>query len=531
EKAREAARGGALILLPSHKSHIDYLVLSDVMYENAMSPPLIAAGDNLNFWPIGGPLRGAGAFFIRRSFRGKKLYAVLVDAYLRKLLVEGFNIEFFLEGGRSRTGKLLSPKFGLLSMVVDACLMLPGKKVTFVPVSIGYERVIEERSYVDEQSGGEKTKENIGGLLKTPKVLSSRYGRLYLQFGDPLFFDDALRETLEDRGREVPTGADRKKSIDAATRRALVQSIAHRVVYRINRVTVVTPAALVATVVLAHERRGISLTDLVTNAQTMSDTLGRLGARFAGPILDSKGVVRKETIEAATRLLMDGKLMTRHGDAEGDDAIYSVPEERRIAVEFYKNNILHFFVPSAMIAATLVNGAGEPLSEAVARERVRQLSRLFKYEFMYRADATFDDIFDDALRQMLEAGEVERVAGRIQPADGDAGARVATYAMMLRTYFETYRLAVRGAGALLDQPMARKDWVKRTLVLGNRLYQTGELELRESLSKMRLETALKGLKDLDVIRNADGNEIAIGRAIDGPATLEELEAQLRTGGR
>jgi glycerol-3-phosphate O-acyltransferase len=528
-KVRDASRDGAIVLLPSHKSHVDYLILSDVMYMNAMSPPLIAAGDNLNFWPIGPILRGAGAFFIRRSFKGKKLYSVLVDAYMRKLLLEGFSIEFFLEGGRSRTGKLLSPKYGLLSMVVDACLMLPGQKVSFVPISIGYERIVEERSYVDEQAGAEKAKENIGGLLKTPRVLRSRYGRLYLQFGEPLAFEDAMRETIEERGEEVPDGAERRAAISAPARRALVQKIAHRVVYRINQVTVVTPAALVATVVLAHQRRGISFSDLVAGARRMSETLDRLGARFATTILREDGTVREDTIQEATRLFMDGKLMTRHG--EGDDAIFTIPEERRIAVEYYKNNILHFFVPSAMIAAAVLTGSEEALTAKILRERVRKLSRLFKFEFMYRADATFDEIFEDALAQMLAAGELERVVDRIQPAEGEAGERVTNYAMMLRTYFETYRLAVRGATVLLDETMGRKEWVKRTLSVGQRMYLAGELELRESLSKMRLETAIEALKDLGVLRYPEANVLAIGEAIDGPATLEELEAQLAAGTR
>jgi glycerol-3-phosphate O-acyltransferase len=239
--------------------------------------------------------------------------------------------------------------------------------------------------------------------------------------------------------------------------------------------------------------------------------------------------VRTDTIEEATRLFMDGKLMTRHGD--GDDAIFSVPEERRIAIEYYKNNVLHFFVPSAMIAAAVMASDGEPLGEVLLRERVRQLSRLFKYEFMYRADATFDDIFEDTLSQMLAAGELERVADRIQAAEGEAAEQIASYARMLRTYFETYRLAVRGARVLLDGPMGKKDWVKRTLTTGQRMYLAGELELRESLSKMRLDSALDALKDLGVIRIRDGSEIALGAEIDGPATLEELEARLAVGTR
>jgi glycerol-3-phosphate O-acyltransferase len=123
------------------------------------------------------------------------------------------------------------------------------------------------------------------------------------------------------------------------------------------------------------------------------------------------------------------------------------------------------------------------------------------------------------------------VVDRIQTAEGEAGERVAVYAMMLRTYFETYRLAVRGATVLLDDTMGRKEWVKRTLSLGQRMYLAGELELRESLSKMRLETAIDALKDLGVLRYPEANVLGIGEAIDGPATLEELEAQLAAGTR
>ena len=148
ERVRDAARDASLVLLPSHKSHIDYLVLSDQLYAHAMMPPLIAAGENLSFWPLGVLLRRGGAFFIRRSFHGDSLYPVLVQAYVRKLLAEGFTIEFFLEGGRSRTGKALPPKYGLLSMVVDSATKLRRTNVKLVPISIGYERIIEELSLI-----------------------------------------------------------------------------------------------------------------------------------------------------------------------------------------------------------------------------------------------------------------------------------------------------------------------------------------------------------------------------------------------
>ncbi len=523
ERVREAARQGSLVLLPSHKSHVDYLILSDVFYMNAMSPPLIAAGDNLSFWPLGPLLRRGGGFFIRRSFKGKRLYSALVDAYMRKLLVEGFNLEFFLEGGRSRTGKLLPPKFGLLSMVVDACMMLPGKRVFFVPISIGYERVIEERSYVDELSGADKQKENIGGLLKTPKVLRSKYGRLYVQFGEFLEFDDVLRDVAGEDERGAP-----RREIKPAERRNLVHTLGHRAVYEIDRATVVTPAALVATVALAHRRRGITRSELLEGAERMAASLRRMGARFAGAIFSDGGRVRPDTIEEAVHLFVDGKLMSVVDAADGEEPIYSVPEERRIALDYYKNNVLHFFVPSALIAAALRAKGGEPVSRHMLRERVRQLSRLFKYEFMYRADADFDEIFDDALSDLLEAGELEEIADRIQPTEGDLGARLLTYAAMLRTYFETYRLAARGLEMLARGEMSRKEWLKKTLALGQRMYLAGELELRESLSKARLESTIRALRDHGLVRTGDSDVLSLGDQSGGVEGLRELEQRLAT---
>jgi glycerol-3-phosphate O-acyltransferase len=520
ERVREAAREATLVLVPSHKSHVDYLVLSDVLYANALSPPLIAAGENLNFWPAGSLLRRAGAFFIRRSFKGRKLYAALVDAYIRKLLVEGFPIEFFIEGGRSRTGKLLAPKYGLLSMVVDAALLLRGRKVRFVPISIGYEKIVEERSYVHELGGGEKEKENIGALIKSSEILRSRYGRLYVQFGSILDFDQVCAEELDSGDGSFPD----VHALKPAQRRLLVQRLAHRIVFEINRVTVVTPAALVATALLAHRRRGMTHDRLVLLCQHLLESLDRLGAAVVPQLRASDGTVREDTLRQALQLFMGARLVVQH--EAGDDAIYSIPEERRINLEYYMNNILHFFVPKALISSALLAGANEPATEAALRERVRQLSRLFKYEFMYRADASFDEIFDDALADMLDAQELERVEDIVRPAEAGRR-RVRLYASMLRSYFESYVLALRGCGSLLDEKrMTRKDWLKRTLVLGQRMYLAGAIELRESISKPRLENALKSFHDMEVLKLVPGEDVEAGAALSGREELRTHEKQL-----
>ena len=489
-RVREAARKGTLIYLPSHKSHVDYLVLSHILFQRALSAPLIAAGENLSFFPLGPILRRGGAFFIRRSFKGRKLYSALVDAYMRRLIVEGFPIEFFLEGGRSRTGKLLPPKYGLLTMVVDAALKLRMKRIFFVPVSIGYERVIEERSYVHELGGGEKQKEDIGGLLKTPQVLRSKYGRLYVQFGEVLSFEDAIRDAVG------PEAAEDRSLITPPKRRALVQRIAHRVTYQIDRATVVTPAALVATALLAHQRRGIARRDLERRADMLLATLRRMGARPAMSLLDESGALRRETLDEAIGLFADAKLL-RAVSSEDGEVIYNVPEQRRLALEYYKNNLIHFFVPRALISAAMRHRGSDAVAVTQLREEVRWLSRLFKYEFMYRADAPYDAIFGDALAAMVTDDEIVWDGEDVRA--GDAATHLEVYASMIRTYFEAYLLAVRALSLLDEGPMGRKEWVTRALALGQRMYLAGELGLRESLSKPKLDNALLTLKDLGFV--------------------------------
>jgi glycerol-3-phosphate O-acyltransferase len=503
-RARDAAREGSLVLLPSHKSHIDYLVLSDVLARNGLSPPLIAAGDNLNFFPIGPILRRGGAFFIRRSFSGKRLYSALVDAYIRKLIVEGFNIEFFIEGGRSRTGKILEPKLGLLSMVVDAALALPNKKVQFVPVSVSYERVVEERSYVHEAEGGEKKGEGVGRLLRSSRILRSRFGRLYVEIGEILSFDDLVAATFEGRGE--------RPELSAGERRTLVQKVAYRVIDQINRVSVVTPSALVASVLLAHRRRGIAHEELVRWCLRLVTPLEQVNARFARSLFDREKRLREETILEILELFIDGKLLVKHG--EGPDAIYTVADERRIAVEYYKNNILHFFVGRALIASALVAASDSTLPKSELRDRVQELSRLFKYEFTYRADASFDEIFEETLGHMVSANEIEIDGATVRPR-AEASDIVTLYANMIYTYFESYRLAFRAISLLEPTPLARKDWIKKTLALGQRQYLSGEIELRESLSKHRIENAIRAMRESELVKYASADLLERGRAPQG----------------
>jgi glycerol-3-phosphate O-acyltransferase len=519
ERLREASRDASLVLLPSHKSHIDYLVLSDMLYGNALMPPLIAAGENLSFWPIGILLRRGGAFFIRRSFQDDSLYPALVEAYVRKLIAEGFTIEFFLEGGRSRTGKALPPKYGLLSMVFDSALKLNGTKVKLVPISIGYERIIEERSFVHELSGGDKQSENVGDLIKSSSILRSKWGRLYVQFGEIIDFDDVKEELMRRAGSEFPG----EETITPDRQRNAVRALAHKVMYSINEVTVVTPAALVATALLSHQKRGMTRASLLTACQDLLATLDVMDARIAHQLRIGDARIREDTIDEALHLFLDARLIIAHDT--GPEPIYTIDSERRIALEYYQNTIIHFFVPRALIAAALLVDMDQWVDIARLNDRVQQLSRLFKHEFIYRTDATFDEIFEDALRDMDKDGEVEVREGYAQASEGAMRHRLERYAMMLQTFFESYLLALRGAEIILDGPIPKKEWYKRTLALGQQMYLAGEIERRESLSKLKLETALKALQDYKLVQ-LNGDILERGEGVEAVSDLHELEPKL-----
>ncbi|MCL2779790.1 MAG: 1-acyl-sn-glycerol-3-phosphate acyltransferase [Polyangiaceae bacterium] len=532
-RLREAAKDKTLVLLPSHKSHVDYIILTRLFFRSNMPVPLVAAGDNLAFFPLGSVLRHAGAFFIRRSFRGDRLYGAVVDAYMRRLFLDGWTLEFFLEGGRSRTGKLLPPKLGLLSIVVDAAVGAQegsgARKVVFCPISIGYERIVEERAYVREVTGGEKEKEDARGLLRAAETALGRYGRLNVQFGELLSLEGVLAE-IE---RENPTrsGSGSTSSVGKLTparRRALVSRLAYRVMNEINRVTAVTPGALVATALLTHKKRGIAHSDLVLACDRIARILVGYKARFTPSLAHtptSPGatpVLRHDAIREACELFVRAGHIEVHrpGDPVGDkrkphpgpDAFYVVPDVARLSLDIAKNLLLHFFVSRAMIATPLMAKSGasaDGYDYAWIADRAQVLSRLFKYEVQFRADATFETIFTETLSAMEADGEITRSAsGRVNVAtSGEGHERVALYARMVRNLVEGYVVAARSLAALLKGPLAPKDLAKRAMAVGERMFLAGEIESREAVSRPVVDNALVAFVDLGYLDRKDGKYI------------------------
>jgi glycerol-3-phosphate O-acyltransferase len=511
ESLRKLRADGSVVLLPSHKSHVDYIVLSFILRQHNIQIPVIAAGDNLSFFPAGPLLRRCGAFFIRRSFRGDRLYTAVVDAYVRRLLRDGFMIEVFLEGGRSRTGKLLPPMLGLLNMVVASALGLESRKVYFQPVSIGYERLMEEGAFARELSGEQKQKEDAAQLLKLPRVLSDRWGRINIQFGEPIELG-ALRRAL----------GNHDDDLSPAKRRAVVKRLAHRAMHEINRVTAVTPGALIAMVLLSHARRGVPYRDLLAHCRRLSVTLSRLGARQTPSLVTHTGELRESGVREVLTLYVRSGLIEQHvpGDTltaeskkraalyTGTDVIFTMPPAKRIRLDLAKNQILHWLVDRALIAVGLLCGPEpqEPadrvtpwLRQETLRARVLALSRLYKYEFMFRVDAPFDRIFDEVLADMVAQGELARDGERVVVGPGRDGLDglgwVTFFAALVRNFIDAYRVAARSLGLLVKGPLEEKELVARALRAGERMFLQGEIERSEAVCRPVLVNALTSFVD------------------------------------
>jgi len=410
--------------------------------------------------------------------------------------------------------------------VVDAALGVPTRTTWFCPVSIGYERFIEEESFVREVSGGEKSKEDVRGLVKAIELMVGRYGRLSVQFGKPMTLTDVLHDVDE---KAAPEGLT---TMTPARRRAVITRLAWRTMHEINAVTAVTPGSLVATALLAHDSPGVPQADLFAACDRLARTLRRARARFS----PSLGALGHET--GALREAVD--LFARAGHVEahrvGDDVIYVVPPTARMPLDLAKNVIIHFFVARALIATALLASPGAPLPADVVRERVLALSRLFKYEFTFRADARFETIFDEEVAAMEGDGELARVvlkpsegASALVPHGEDGRAQIELYARLLENFVDGYRVAARGLGALLKGPLATKDVVKRAIPTGERMFLAGEIARREAVSRPLFENAYASFVDQGYLSRS-GGKIALTESYATPSAVGTIEARIAAMG-
>lgn len=515
ERAMKAAAHAPMVLTPSHKSHVDYLIMSYVLFQRGYTVPLVAAGANLSFFPLGPFLRRGGAFFLRRTFKGDKLYTAVFKAYLKKLVHDGIHHEFFPEGGRSRTGKLLTPKLGLFTWLVDAVIEGARNDLLFVPVAIDYEKVVEGASYRAELAGGEKKPEDLKALLSAPSVLAENYGRIHLTFDEPV----SVAQLMKERGIDRLTATDEQK-------KTLVRALGHRVMHGISRVSTVTPHALLASALLAHRRRGISVREITDRVMLLRQMATDLKAPLSVQLKDSPSspTVLGPIHDAMRMFASEG--FVRIVEARGEP-IYQVEEDRRTELTFYKNTLMNLIAGRTIVCAALLSVESGKASDQAApsvsaiRERALVLSRLLKMEFIYPVGQTFENIFDATVVHLTTLGLLVRQEQTVSVApEAHVRPSVQFLADLLLDVLESYLLAARQTADAPKDGQDKKDFLKKALENGRADFLGGTIISAEAVSKSALENALTYLLEQGFLTEQNK------RLVPGKPT-SDLVAQLR----
>ena len=341
EKLKRTALTHQLIYVPCHRSHVDYLLLSYVIFKQGLALPYIAAGNNLNMPVIGKILRGGGAFFIRRSFKDNALYTAVLNEYIRYLVDMGAPIEYFIEGGRSRTGRLLKPRLGMLSMTVDAWLKTRNRPLAFIPVYIGYEKLIEGKSYIGELFGQKKKKESLFTSLRSILSLKGQFGKVTTRFGDPIYLEKLL-SAHNPEWQETPASDTKNQRWF----RAAVSDLALEIMQRINQATVINPVNLIATTILATPRQAIDQFDLLEQCRFYQQLID------SQPFLESVMIQDSVTEHEIERIEKQG-LIQIHPHTLGN--IIHLKPDHAVLMSYYRNNSLHTLIIPSLIACCFLN--------------------------------------------------------------------------------------------------------------------------------------------------------------------------------
>ncbi|CDK96265.1 Glycerol-3-phosphate acyltransferase [Klebsiella pneumoniae IS33] len=387
ERVRQLAHDGhEIVYVPCHRSHMDYLLLSYVLYHQGLVPPHIAAGINLNFWPAGPIFRRLGAFFIRRTFKGNKLYSTVFREYLGELFSRGYSVEYFVEGGRSRTGRLLDPKTGTLSMTIQAMLRGGTRPITLVPIYIGYEHVMEVGTYAKELRGATKEKESLPQMVRGLSKLRN-LGQGYVNFGEPLPLMTYLNQHVPDWREAI----DPIEAVRPSWLTPTVNSIAADLMVRINNAGAANAMNLCCTALLASRQRSLTREQLT---QQLECYLALLRNVPYSPDATAPSASASELIDHALQM----NKFEVEKDTIGD--IIILPREQAVLMTYYRNNITHMLVMPSLLAALVTQH--RHLSRAEVLRHVETLYPFLKAELFLRWEkAELAGVVDALIAEML----------------------------------------------------------------------------------------------------------------------------------
>jgi glycerol-3-phosphate O-acyltransferase len=484
-----AANGHEIIYVPCHKSHMDYLLLTYVIYHEGLVTPHIAAGINLNFWPAGPIFRRCGAFFLRRSFAGNKLYSSIFREYLELLFNKGYSVKYFPEGGRSRTGRLLPPKTGMLAMTLQAVTKGVKRPVSIVPVYLGYEHVMEVKSYQKELKGKGKKKESPTQVFSAIRKLKN-YGHGYVNFGEPIALHSFLDDQVPDWRTDITQDEKKPKWLTPT-----VNVLANSIMSRINKNAALNGTALLALCLLSSKTHVMSKSDLIS-------ALGDFLHLFKhNPYSDDATYPKEEAEEIVDRTLA----LNRFEQSEDKyGAMVSPKKGSAVLLTFYRNNILHMFaIPSLIMAAAF---AHKRMLKTDIITLVEQLYPMLKREFfMHFEDAQLREHVEGLIDYLIAEGMLVTAGKYLEVADPSAS-KFHTAWLLSRSMQETWqRYAVVLKVLESENIIGRGQLEKQSAGVAERLSSLYGMRSPEFYDKNVLGTFVHALREnKHVISRDDG---------------------------
>ncbi len=504
DRLHDVAKDKEVIYVPCHRSHFDYLLLGHIVYDEGLHLPHVAAGINLNMPVIGPILRRGGAFFLRRSFKGNRLYAAVFDAYLHQILVRGYSIEYFVEGGRSRTGRLLAPKSGMLAMTVHSYIKDPKRPIVFVPIYFGYERLIEGDSFIDELGGGEKKKESLTGLIRSVKSLRENFGKVYVNIGEPVALE-ALLDRRQPAWRKQSAGnEDRPEWLGD-----VIAELGDGIMMAINSAAAVTPISLLAYTLLATPKQKIGADELRRQLQLSLDLLMRF--RYSNsvtfPVLDPDEIIAHgEKLEVISR--------TSH--SIGD--ILHMTEHTAVLMTYFRNNILHLLAVPASVACCFIQG--RQLEHAELQRLIRLIYPFMQKELSLKWDYDdIDDVTSEAIEALIEMKILTRAKNKKVLTRPPAGSEKAYQLLMLgqsmvpmlqRFYLVIAILVRNGSGQL-----SRRRLESLCQQSAERLSMIYGLHSPDFFNKTLFYDFIRKMQDVDVLRRNSEGMLDFDEGIEG----------------
>jgi glycerol-3-phosphate O-acyltransferase len=505
DKARAAAPGFEVVYVPCHRSHADYLLLSYQLHVSGVVVPHIAAGVNLNLPGIGPILRRGGAFFLRRSFKGNALYSVVFNEYVAQLIDRGVPMEYFIEGGRSRTGRLLAPRAGMLVMTVRAFLRAPRRPVLFQPVYIGYEKLVEGKSYAGELSGQPKEKESLFGLLRgLMKVLRQRYGHVALNFGEPIELNPLLDAACAD-WRTAGTDPEAKPEwLNSVTDR-----LAEQIQINVNRAADVNPINLLALALLATPKHAMAESDLLAQLSLSKALLEEL------PYSDRVTL----TPMNPAAIIAYGEQMgwvQRVQHPLGD--VLTTSGEQAVLLSYFRNNVLHLTATAAWVACCFLN------NRRMSRASVLRLGRII-YPFIQgelflpwdgegfsaELQATIDFFVRRGLLESTGEGRVlERSAGQ-----EDSAFQLKVIARSLIQAFERYYITIAALAKNGPHVLTGAELENACTLTAQRLSLLNELSAPEFFDKALFRGFIQKLRERRVVWTDEAGKLDYDSALEG----------------